>query len=110
MRNIMLSLLMLPMLIATAQAAESKGDAVAGKRVAESVCRDCHDVTGNKVPRSPPGNAPPFITLAQSPDQTEQKLRRYLTLPHGRMINLLVTGKDRDNVVSYILSLRSQNQ
>ena len=94
----------------TAQAAEPRGDAVAGKKVAESVCRECHDVTGNKEPRSPPGLAPPFLTLAQMPDQTEQKLRRYLTLPHGRMINLLVTGRDRNDVVSYILSLRQKNQ
>lgn len=109
MRNLAF-LLVLSMMSFAAHAAEPRGDAVAGKKVAESVCRDCHDVTGNKVPRSPPGNAPPFLTLAQSPDQTEQKLRRYLTLPHGRMVNLLVTGRDRDNVVSYILSLRTQNQ
>jgi hypothetical protein len=29
-------------------------------------------------------------------------------LPHGRMVNLLVMGRDADDVVSYIVSLRRQ--
>lgn len=91
-----------------AYAAEVKGDAVAGKKTAGSLCAQCHDTTGNEKPRSPPGNAPPFITLAQTQGQTPEKLRRYLMLPHGRMVNLLLTGRDADDVVSYIVSLRRQ--
>ena len=89
-------------------AADDKGDASAGKKLAGSLCAQCHDTTGDEKPRNPPGNAPPFISLAQSHEQTAEKLRRYLMLPHGRMVNLLVTGRDADNVVSYIVSLRRQ--
>jgi len=91
-----------------AHAADYVGDAVAGKKTAQSVCAQCHDTTGNENPRNPPGNAPAFIVLAQDTDQTPEKLRQYLKFPHGRMVNLLITGRDAENVVSYIVSLRRQ--
>lgn len=95
-------------LSAGAHAADNVGDPIAGKKIANDLCAQCHDVTGNEKPRSPPGNAPPFISLAQSQDQTPQKLRRKLMLPHGRMVNLIMPGRDTENVISYILSLRKQ--
>ena len=95
-------------LSAGAQAADHVGDPVAGKRTASDMCSQCHDTTGNEKPNSPPGNAPPFISLAQSQEQTPQKLRRTLMLPHGRMVNLIMPGRDTENVISYILSLRKQ--
>jgi mono/diheme cytochrome c family protein len=96
------------MMAGTAHTQELKGDPAAGKVAANNLCAQCHDTTGNAKPRSPPGNAPAFIVLAQSPSQTPEKMRRYLNLPHGRMVNVLVTGRDADNVISYILSMRPQ--
>jgi len=88
--------------------AADTGDTVAGKKLASNLCAQCHDTTGNEKPRSPPGGAPPFYMLAQSNELSAETMRRYLRLPHGRMSNLLVTGRDADDVVSYILTLRRQ--
>ncbi len=93
---------------ATAHAADHVGDPAAGKKTAGSLCSECHDTTGNAKLQNPPGNAPAFISLAQSQQQTHRTLRRKLTLPHGRMVNLIVTGRDAEDVISYILSLRRQ--
>ena len=91
-----------------AYAADHIGDPVAGKKIAGDLCAQCHDTTGDEKQRNPPGNAPAFIALAQSQEQTPQKLRRKLMLPHGRMVNLIVPGRETENVISYILSLRHQ--
>jgi len=107
MRGLLIALTVLGF-SAGAHAADYLGDPAAGKKMAASVCSECHDTTGNAKPQSPPGNAPPFLLLAQSRDQTPEKMRRYLRLPHGRMVNVLVTGRDADDVVSYIVSLRRQ--
>ncbi len=93
-----------------ANAADRAGDPIAGKRTAGDLCAQCHDTTGNEKQSDPPGNAPAFIALAQSQDQTPQKLRRTLMLPHGRMVNLIMPGRDTENVISYILSLRNQQR
>jgi mono/diheme cytochrome c family protein len=89
---------------AVAHGADVKGDALAGKKAAASLCAECHDTSGNAEARNPPGNAPPFSSLAQS--RTPEKLRQYLMLPHGRMDNVIVTGRDVDDVVAYIRTLR----
>ncbi len=107
MRKLMIALIVLGC-GGNAYAADHVGDPVAGKKTSDSLCSQCHDTTGNATPQNPPGNAPAFISLAQSQEQTHQKLRRTLTLPHGRMVNLIVTGRDAEDVVSYILSLRRQ--
>jgi len=92
----------------TAKAQENLGNAVEGKKVAEQVCAQCHDVTGDDKARNSSGNAPAFIVLARSPDHSPQSIRRYLNLPHGRMINLMVTGREADDVVCYIESLNNR--
>lgn len=86
--------------------AQSSGDAAEGKRVAEFLCKNCHDVSGSERPKNPPGGAPAFFEVAQSPDTTAQSLQKFLRLPHGSMINILLTGKERDDVIAYISSLK----
>lgn len=94
------------MLAGAAQGQEPPGDPAAGKKTAEFLCRNCHDVTGNEEPKNPPGDAPAFYTLAQRPDVTFEHLHGYLLLPHGKMTNVLLTGKEIDNVAAYILGMK----
>lgn len=94
------------LLFGPAQAAQPSGDAAEGKKVTEFMCKNCHDVTGSEKPKNPPGDAPAFFVVAQRPDTTFEKLHKFLGLPHGRMVNVLLTGKEVDNAVAYILSLK----
>jgi cytochrome c2 len=101
----------LGMLLATvsfplAAGVQSSPDEAEGKKVTEFLCKNCHDVSGNERPKNPPGGAPAFFDLAQSPDTTAGSLRKFLALPHGRMINVLLTGKERENVIAYIMSVK----
>lgn len=82
------------------------GDPAAGKKATEFVCRNCHDVSGSEKPRNPPGGAPSFFEVAQKAETTEKSLHRFLTFPHGRMNIVQISGKEVDNVVAYIMSLR----
>ncbi|MGE4063227.1 MAG: cytochrome c [Rhodospirillaceae bacterium] len=82
------------------------GDIAAGKKTTEFVCRNCHDVSGNEKPRNPPGGAPSFFEVAQKAETTEKSLHRFLTLPHGRMNIVQISGREVDNVVAYIMSLK----
>ena len=82
------------------------GDAALGKKVTDFSCKNCHDVSGSETPKNPPGGAPSFFEVAQKPETTEKSLHKFLTLPHGRMINVLLTGKEVDNAVAYILSMK----
>lgn len=106
MRTLILALAATMMTASAHAAQDSPGDAVAGKAVAAQICAQCHDVTGNARQQNPPGNAPAFIAVAQSPTGTREKITSTVKLPHGRMNIVLLTGRDVDNVVSYILSLR----
>lgn len=86
--------------------AQSNGDAAAGKKLTEFVCRNCHDISGNERPRNPPGGAPSFFEVAQKPETTEKSLHRFLSLPHGRMNIVQISGKEVDNAVAYIMSMK----
>ena len=92
--------------LGAAHAQEIMGNAAEGKRTAAQLCADCHDVSGSEIPRDPPGSAPAFIVLARSRDHTPRKLRRYLSLPHGRMTNVIVTRREAEDIISYIVALR----
>ncbi len=95
------------MMSASAYAAQGgSGDAAAGKKVAQQVCAQCHDVSGNERQQNPPGNAPAFIAVVESPSGTREKIISTVKLPHGRMNIVLLSGRDVEDVVSYILSLR----
>ena len=93
-------------LAANAEAQEQAAKVAAGKKATQHQCSSCHDVSGKSPPSHPPGGAPAFLEVAQSSDWTAHKLRQFLRFPHGRMVNLLLTGSEADSAVAYILSLR----
>lgn len=90
-----------------AAAGDVPGDVAAGRSFAEKVCGKCHDVwKGGDL--SPLPEAPAFQTVADTPATTELSLRVFLQSPHRRMPNLHLSSEERDDVISYILSLKKK--
>jgi mono/diheme cytochrome c family protein len=81
------------------------GDFVSGRKLAHTVCVECHDVARDSF-LSPNPDAPSFQAVADFPATTELSLRVFLQSPHRFMPNLILTGRERDDVISYILGLR----
>jgi len=104
------NLYVLPLLAGTClftpAALAQAGDAAAGKKATAFACRNCHDVSGNEKAQNPPGGAPSFFEVAQNPKTTGPSLHKFLTLPHGKMDNVVLSGREVDDLVAYILSLR----
>jgi mono/diheme cytochrome c family protein len=99
-RKLALSLVLVPG-VACAQ------DVVQGKALAERWCANCHVVSGSATAGSANG-LPTFPALAGDPGMTEAKLRAAMTAQHGRMPDLQLTRHQQDDLVAYILSLKSR--
>ena len=84
---------------------QEAGDAVAGQRLAREVCAACHAVEKGDIMVSPAG-APPFQQVADDPSASEVGLRVFLRTPHENMPDLILTPKQTDDIVAYILNLR----
>jgi mono/diheme cytochrome c family protein len=86
-------------------AAQEVGDARKGLAFAQKFCAECHAVApGQPVPAA----APPFRAIANTPGMTGLALAVFLRTPHRNMPNLIISDRDRDNVIAYILSLRDK--
>ena len=83
--------------------ADESGPVVAGKGIAQICCVNCHAVAPTQARGS--AQTPSFAAIAERPDTTAQKLHNFLAQPHG-MPDFRLGGKDIDNVVAYILSLK----
>lgn len=90
-----------------AAAQQSPGDPVAGLDYARAICADCHDVERDWDERAA-FYGPPFVDIAALPSTTEMSLKVFLRTPHENMPDLILSDGDRDNVISYILSLRQE--
>lgn len=82
------------------------GDVTAGRLFAGKLCARCHDVRRNGD-LSPLPEAPAFQTMADTPAITQLSLRVFLQTPHVLMPDLHLTAEERDDVISYILSLKT---
>lgn len=89
----------------SAAAASQPGDATAGNRVAERICSECHSVGAGKG-LSPHPQAPTFEAIANTRSKTGVALNVWLQVPHGSMPELIVTDKDSEDVIAYILTLK----
>lgn len=91
---------------------ERAGDPVplvrVGKNAAGNLCAGCHDVSDEY--RAPPprvaGMPPAFITVAASPRVDVKRLTQFVRFPHGEMDNVVLTNREADAIVAYILSLK----
>lgn len=86
---------------------QSMADPAAGGKLALEVCAQCHFVAENQ-PLIPRADAPPFDVIAAEPSVTELSLRVFLQTPHRNMPDLLLSQKETDDVIGFILSLRPQ--
>lgn len=87
--------------------AQEFGDRKAGFAYADQVCSECHAVRGGQRV-SPHERAPSFETVANSRGMTEMALRVWFQSPHPSMPNLLLSEKQGDDLVAYILSLKKR--
>lgn len=101
-------LLALPILIAAPGIAEAEkyGDPVRGQIYAKETCSECHGLTSADL-LSPVAEATHFVTLANTPGMTGTALAVWLQTPHPSMPNFVIEPKDRDDVIAYIVSLKS---
>jgi mono/diheme cytochrome c family protein len=96
------SMLLLP----AAAAAQDLGTPGLGKEYAERVCVECHDVeAGGEI--SPNPDAPSFQSVADTEGMSPRALAVWLQTSHPTMPNLIIKPDDMDNVIAYIMSLRT---
>ena len=81
------------------------GDPRRGFAVAQDICAACHAVRKGQHSSNP--DAPSFETIAAVPGMTTIALQAALQTSHKSMPNLILPEDDRANVVTYIMSLRS---
>lgn len=101
MRGAVLTAILLCGLAASAQAFMS-GDSIAGKVLSDARCAACHEGAGA-------AGTPSFLVIAD--DQatyTLGRIREGVETPHWPDRRLVMTGKDSDNLVAYLLSIRNR--
>jgi mono/diheme cytochrome c family protein len=100
--------------VAAANAATVKPETT-GRLLARSACSYCHVVTedqGFAPPLRPQG--PDFLAIAANRKNSAKQLRRFLLTTHkdvansAGMPNPLLTNKQIDNIVGFILSQRGE--
>ena len=101
------SLLFAALAIAPAAAQDLRGDPAAGARFAQRVCAACH-VVGGDWPANPRSPAPAFEAVAAEPSVTALSLRVFLNSPHRNMPNLILSEKEADDIIAYIMGLRAK--
>ena len=85
--------------------AQEVGNPQAGVALAQQVCSECHAVQREQV-RVLNSSAPTFTELATTPGMTSVAVMVALTTPHAGMPMFILTTKQREDVVAYILSLK----
>jgi mono/diheme cytochrome c family protein len=96
----------LPLLLMPA--AGSQAELAAGKLLADKWCAECHGVRPNRLGLNL--SAPTFSDLADEPSITEYSLRALLRSPHETMPQIILTPDQTDDIVGYILSLKTTNR
>jgi mono/diheme cytochrome c family protein len=91
--------------IATSQAAEI-GDPAKGVAIANDVCSQCHAIRRGQI-LSPNLMAPTFVRIATTPGITGMALNVRLMTPHAGMPMFKLSTEQREDLIAYILSLKS---
>lgn len=83
------------------------GDIQAGERFATETCASCHAIKpGAKI--SPVAEATTFQAIADAPGMNRRALIVFFRTPHKEMPNLVIQGDEADDIIAYILSLKSK--
>ncbi len=89
--------------------AQEVGNVEAGHAYAKKVCAECHAVERGEK-ESPYLDLPTFQAVADSPGITDRALAVWLQNPHPNMPDFILPQADMDNVIAYILSLKSASR
>jgi hypothetical protein len=76
--------------------------------VARNTCSECHATQKGQL-LSPNLRAPTWVEIANTPGVTAAALLVMLTTPHAGMPMFLLTPEQRQQIIDYILSLKSRN-
>ena len=95
----------LVLLMASAVTAQAQ-DPQEGAKWATNVCSECHATRTGQI-RSPKGRAPTFAELANTPGMTSAALTVAMTTPHAGMPMFVLTSEQRQDIIAYILSLKT---
>lgn len=79
-------------------------DAVSGKDIAKRWCASCHLVERDQATAADP--APPFASIAKTPDLDQNRLAFLLLMPHPNMPNLSLNRSEIADLTDYIRSLK----
>ncbi len=99
---------------AVAEGVSDKNSIDAGRKLALAVCSTCHVVAADQeFPPQLIQHTPSFEEIANRPNTTAISLGRFITTTHWdqktipmTMPNFMLMDKQKDNAISYILSLR----
>lgn len=83
------------------------GDPLLGERLAQQQCAECHLLRG--AARATVSGVPAFHSVANDPHVTELGLRAFLSTPHYRMPDIVLTRREIDNLIAYIMSLKGRS-
>lgn len=79
-------------------------DPVNGFAIASKLCASCHQIGTNSSGGAP--DVPPFATIARRPDQSPDRLARWLMQPHAPMPDLQLTQKEIRDLAAHIMALK----
>jgi mono/diheme cytochrome c family protein len=84
------------------------GNVATGHAFARKACNSCHAVEAEqRVPRVMV-IGPAFRDIADTPGMTATAIRVFLRTSHPKMPNLILTSKETEDVIAYILSLHDR--
>jgi len=80
-------------------------DIASGKHIAQVWCSNCH-LVDSENPKVVSDAVPTFSSIAQTSSTTAVLLAVFLSTPHGRMPDFVLSRRNIRDVSAYILSLR----
>ena len=83
------------------------GNPVAGRTFAMSACSICHVVAPTQLSPKEFTTAPDFASIANTRGMSEDALREFLFGPHPTMSSMSFAGNQANDVIAFILSLKT---
>ncbi len=111
LRRLTIATALLPLLSACGDGGKIKGDATAGRVLAERNCSTCHAIGPSK--QSPVPAAPPFQTLANQwpPEYLQEALAEGIQVGHGgtgiQMPEFHFEPQQIEDLIAYLNTLRT---
>ncbi|ATQ69247.1 MULTISPECIES: c-type cytochrome [Methylosinus] len=99
------AVLLLAALAGATTAPAQTADPTAGRRLAASLCVECHRIDADTPARDAESKAPSFVELARMPSTNELAIKVFLRTSHAKMPNLILTADETDSIAAYIVGL-----